>query len=135
MAPQCDSGSESEVEMPGKYATLWEQVKDNLVELYETAADKTDELAKVGARKIDKISINRHLEKAFTELGGIVYHMHTEQRLGEVGDDAEVRKLLSRLAELEKDLERKNSEIESIREEKRKRAEKKPEPSGDTPES
>ena len=52
---------------------LWEQVKGNLVEWYSAAADKTEELAKIGVRRYDKFGISREIERQFTELGGLIY--------------------------------------------------------------
>jgi hypothetical protein len=109
--------------MADKGDTLWERVRANLVEMYETAAEKTDELAKVGVRKIDKISLSRHLEKRFSELGGRIYHLHTEGRVAEAGSDPEVQDLLEKVAGLERNLEEKEQEIETIREEKRRKGE------------
>ena len=49
--------------------SLWEDVKKNLVSLYGTAAEKTNELAKVGSRRYDIFGLSREIERQFSEIG------------------------------------------------------------------
>jgi uncharacterized protein YydD (DUF2326 family) len=93
---------------------LWEQVKSNLVEWYSVAADKTEELAKIGVRRYDKFGISRDIERQFTELGSFVYNALTEQRKDFLADPT-LLAVVERIKVLEQDLRAKESEIEDIK--------------------
>ena len=99
--------------------TLWNRVKKNLVEWYGTAYDKTDELARVGKKKIEIAGINRTIEKHLSELGGRIYDLVAEQghRGNKTADDVQVQRLVSEIRDLEKELKDKEDEIEALREE------------------
>jgi hypothetical protein len=93
---------------------LWEQVKSNLVEWYSVAADKTEELAKIGMRRYDKFGISRDVERQFTELGNFVFEAHNRQNHDFFNDPTFVA-IIHRIQELEKELQQKEHEIDDIR--------------------
>jgi len=97
--------------------TLWNRVKHNLVEWYGTAYDKTDELARIGKKRIEMAGLNRAIEKHLSELGGRLYDLVAEQghRGNKTADDEEVRRLVDEIRELERQLGAKEQDIESIR--------------------
>lgn len=101
--------------------TLWNRVKHNLVEWYGSAYDKTDELARVGKKKIEMAGLNRAIEKQLSELGGRLYDLVVEQghRGNKTSDDEQVQRLVEEIRRLERQLKTKEKEIESIREHKR----------------
>ena len=100
--------------------SLWERVKKNLVEWYGTAYEKTDELARIGKKKIEIAGVNRAIEKHLSELGGRVYDLIEVQKKGtEIARDKNVKELIGEIKKLEKDLKVKEQEIEAIRKEKR----------------
>lgn len=100
--------------------TLWDKVKQNLGEWYSAAYDKTDELARIGRKKIDIVGINREIEKHLSELGGRVYDMINKGKKGvAVTGDKGVVDIIARTKELEEQLKLKEEEIESIRREKK----------------
>lgn len=101
--------------------TLWNRVKNNLVEWYGSAYDKTDELARIGKKKIEMTGLNRAIEKHLSELGGRLYDLVAEQghRGNRTADDEQVQRLVEEIRELERQLGAKEKEIESIRDQKR----------------
>lgn len=101
--------------------TLWNRVKKNLVDWYDTAYDKTDELARIGKKKIEMTGLNRAIEKHLSELGGRIYDLVVEQghRGNRTADDEQVQRIVSDVRELERQLQEKEEEIEKIRGEKR----------------
>jgi hypothetical protein len=101
---------------------LWEKVKGNLIEWYGVAADKTEEMAKIGVRRYDRFGISRDIERQFTELGSIVYNGITEGREG-ILEQESLQTILGRIRELEVELKHKEEEIEKIRAEVRDRKE------------
>ncbi len=94
---------------------LWEQVKSNLAEWYSVAADKTEELAKIGIRRYDKFGISRDIEHQFTELGSLVNNKVSEGREDFLSDPT-LQAIIERIKSLEEDLRLKEAEIEEIRE-------------------
>ena len=100
---------------------LWEKVKKNLVDWYGTAYDKTDELAKIGKKKIEMAGVNRAIEKHMSELGGRVYDLIQAQghRGNKTADDETVQRLVDEISELEEQLKQKEEEIEEIKGERR----------------
>jgi hypothetical protein len=100
--------------------TLWDRVKKNLVEWYGTAYEKTDELARIGKKKVEIAGVNRAIEKHLTELGGRVYDLiEVHKKSSKIGADEKVVELISEIKDLEEQLKTKEAEIEAIKEEKR----------------
>jgi hypothetical protein len=101
--------------------SLWDRVKGNLVDWYGTAYDKTDELARIGKKKIEMAGVNRAIEKHLSELGGRLYDLVTVQGHcdNRTTDDEEVMKLIDEIRDLEEQLKVKEDEIETIKGEKR----------------
>ena len=99
---------------------LWDRVKKNLVDWYETAYDKTDELARIGKKKIEVAGVNRAIEKHLAELGGRVYDLVTEQghKGNKTVDDEVVKRLVGEVRDFEDQLKLKEDEIEAIKKEK-----------------
>ncbi|MCK4235774.1 MAG: hypothetical protein KAX38_01560 [Candidatus Krumholzibacteria bacterium] len=101
--------------------SLWDKVKKNLVEWYGAAYEKTDELARIGKKKIEVVGVNRAIEKHFSELGGRVYDLiEVQQKKTKVADDSRVKELIEGTKKLEEQLKLKEKEIETIKMEKRK---------------
>jgi hypothetical protein len=101
--------------------TLWDRVKKNLVDWYGTAYEKTDELARVGKKKIEMAGVNRAIEKHLSELGGKVYDLiEVQGKTGVIAKDSKVKKLIKEIKVLEQQLKVKEEEIEAIRAEKRR---------------
>jgi len=95
--------------------SLWESIKKSVVEFYSSATDKTDELAKVGVRKLDIVGIRRNIAHEMADLGGRVHHMLTEEKNTDVAGDAEVAKHLKSIDMLRHLLSEKEQEIDAIK--------------------
>ena len=90
---------------------LFDDVKKNLKEWGSLAADKAEELTKVGRLKIDILSLNREIEKNFVELGGKVYELIYKEDQGRIKSNDEVKKIIQRIATFEETREEKINEI------------------------
>lgn len=96
--------------------SLWDKVKKNIVEMYEVAYDKTDELARIGKKKVEMMGLNRAIEKHLSELGGRVYDLiEVQQRKSGIVRDEKVKELVIEIKDLENQLKLKEEEIESIK--------------------
>jgi hypothetical protein len=99
--------------------TLWDKVKKNLVDWYGTAYEKTDELARIGKKKIEVAGVNRAIEKHLSELGGKVYDLiEVQGKGGVIAKDSDVARLIEETKGLEEQLKEKEQEIEAIKAEK-----------------
>lgn len=93
--------------------SLWEEVKKNVVDLYSVTTDKTSEMAKVGSRRWDKFGISRDIERQFSELGNLVYTGLKEGKEDTL-EDPGIAVIMSRIEALEKELHKKDQEIQDI---------------------
>ena len=95
--------------------SLWERIRKGVTEFYTSAAEKTDELAKVGVRKLDIVGVRRNIGHEMADLGGRVYHMIIEEKKDDVSQDPEVKHHIDSIKRLEVFLKEKEQEIESIK--------------------
>ena len=100
--------------------SLWEDIRDGIRDGIELVVDKTEEYSKIGKIKVDIIGMKRNIEKRFSGLGGRTYEILKENKKKNVGADADVKRLVDELMQLEKSLDDKKNEIIKVREEKEK---------------
>ena len=98
--------------------SLWEKVKKGVSAGASVAAEKAEELTRIGKMKLDIAGVNRDINKTFTELGGISYHLLVEEKAPEIADQEEVKQLVEQVKMLELDLQAKEAELETIRSQK-----------------
>ena len=94
--------------------SLWSRIRQSLREGLLTAAEKTEELAKVSKGKFDLMAIRRRIAGLLAELGGRVYHLLTVEKTLAIVDDEEVQVLIERVRALERQLKDKEEEIQRI---------------------
>jgi hypothetical protein len=99
---------------------LWGKIKKSVSEGVTVAAEKTEELAKLGSAKLDVLNTRRKLTKKHGELGCLVYTMLKEKKPGaDILKTAEVKNLVEAL----KNLDNEKAEKEKIYEDLRKKTE------------
>jgi len=93
---------------------LWERLKKTMTEAYTTASERAVESVNLGVKKLDEATLRRELTREFAGLGGRVYQL---LRRGEsqIGIDPMVLSHMRRLEDLERRLEEKEREIQSLR--------------------
>lgn len=72
--------------------SFWDRLRKNVSEGFRVAADRTDELARVGKLKLDILSLKRKLNHEFSEIGRAFYtHItkHKKKDWGSVKDFSE----------------------------------------------
>ncbi len=96
---------------------LWDRVKKSMAEWYGVAYDKTDELARIGKKKIEMAGINRTIEKHLSELGGRLFDLITEKnhKGNKTVEDEIIKRFVEEIRELEQQLKLKEDEIETIK--------------------
>jgi hypothetical protein len=93
----------------------WERMKRQLQEFYQAAAGKTDELARVGARRIDLLTLKRQMSREAVALGSRVYEMIEKEGRTDVAADPEIARRIGAVKVLEQEIARRELEIEEIR--------------------
>ena len=93
----------------------WDRMKRQLQDFYQAAADKTDELARVSARRIDLMSLRRQMSREMVILGSRVYELIEKEKSILVAEDPEVLRRIEASRRLEQEITRAEQEIEEIR--------------------
>ena len=94
---------------------LWEKVKKSIAEGYTVAAEKTEELSKLGKLKLDMLNIKHNISKQFTELGGAVYEASKAGKASQVMKSEEVEKAIESIKTLEEELLVKEQAFEALK--------------------
>jgi predicted RNase H-like nuclease (RuvC/YqgF family) len=91
--------------------SLWEKVKKGFI----LAAERSEELTKIGKLKLDILGMHRKIKQNFEELGGKVYELSKSgRRKNPITNDEEVLKLIKRIKQLEKKLSEEEKEREDL---------------------
>lgn len=91
--------------------SLWEKVKQGFL----LAAERTDELTKIGKLKFNIVGLHRTIEQNFNELGGKVYELtKSGRRKKPVTDDKDVKKLIKKIKGLEKQLSKEEKKLKNL---------------------
>ena len=104
---------------------LWERVKKSVVEGATFAAEKTEELTKLGRAKIEILNIKHKISKSFTELGGLAYESLKAGKADEVAQSKEIKAIIASIKGLEKELDGKEKDYEEMRKATTENTEKK----------
>ena len=99
-----------------KKEDLWGKIKKSVTEGVTVAAEKTEELARLGKAKLDVLNTRRKITKKHGEMGSLVYTM---LKAGKPGADilktAEVQNLVEVLKSLDTEMAKKEKLYESLR--------------------
>ena len=95
--------------------TLWEKIRKTVIEGVTVAAEKTEELTKLGKGKIEILNTKRKISAKFTELGSILYDAIKEGNTDEAVKTTKVEELINAVKELESELESKEQKFEEMK--------------------
>lgn len=104
---------------------LWAKIKKSVIEGAAYAAEKTEELTKLGKVKIEILNIKRKISTKFTELGGITYGAIKEKNLEKEMKSDRVKSVVEAVEKLEAQLEAKEKEYEELQKKAESNAEAK----------
>ena len=94
--------------------TLWNKIKKSVVEGVTVAAEKTEELTKLGKVKIEILNTKRKITVKFSELGSIVYDAVRKGTEKDEIASEKVKKLVAAVQKLEEELAEKERQFEEI---------------------
>ena len=101
---------------------LWDQVESFInesVRFSKEAYEKAKELGNLTKMELEVKNLQGQLQKELAQLGGVVHHLLAEEDRSEVSrDDEAVSRILGELEELNRDLARKEAEMDKIRRER-----------------
>lgn len=94
--------------------SLWDDVRAWLSDATKSAVKEAEDLSRRGRLKLDMMNLNRQLERAFADLGGLTYELLTKKRVTDLSSDENVVKHLERIKGLEQELKRKGRAYERL---------------------
>ncbi len=94
---------------------LWEEIKKELSDGFQTVAGKTSEYTRIGRIKIDVLGIKKEIEEKFIELGGRVYQQVVEKNKKSIDDDMHISQLILQIRELEQELKKNEKDMHTIK--------------------
>ena len=95
--------------------SLWDDIKKKVQEGVAVAADKTDELRKIGKVKVDIIGVKRSLDTGYKDLGMAVHDFISSGKKGDLKQDSKVKELVTAIDGFVASLVEKEAEIEKIK--------------------
>jgi hypothetical protein len=104
-------------------ASLWDDVKNAIVDSYLYAADKAEEITQIGRAKAEIFRLNRQIAHTMSEIGGRAFELFESGEEAAIASDAEVQKAVGKIRALRSDIERWDAEIEKAKVERDKKAE------------
>lgn len=110
--------------------SLWEDVKNAILDGYVYAADKAEELTQIGRAKVEVLRINRTIARTMSEIGGRVFDLFEHGAEAGIPQDDVISQAVKRIAALRTDVEKWEREIERIRTERAQRGERDPDDRG-----
>lgn len=96
-------------------ASLWDDVKNAILDGYVYAADKAEELSQVGRAKVEILRLNRSIARTMSEIGGRVFDLFERGTQADIPEDEEIASAVKRIAALRADVAKLEREIERIR--------------------
>jgi len=102
-------------------SSLWDDVKNAILDGYVYAADKAEELTQIGRAKVEILRINRTIARTMSEIGGRVYDLHERGAKADIPDDETIAQAVKTIGALRLDVEKLEREIERIRAERSER--------------
>jgi hypothetical protein len=95
--------------------SLWDDIKSKVQKGVAVAADKTEELRKIGKVKVDIINVKRSLDNGYKDLGMAVHEHISSGKKGDVKQEAKIKDLVASIDGFVKSLAEKETEIEKIK--------------------
>lgn len=93
----------------------WNEVRSSVADWYTSAAERTEELAQIGVRQVDRYGIHRRRARGYADLGEALHRLLREGEFADVAGHPELAALVEKIDALEGELRAKEEEIEAFR--------------------
>ena len=104
-------------------ASLWDDVKNAIVDSYVYAADKAEEITQIGRAKAEIFRLNRQIAHTMSEIGGRAFELFEAGEASAISSDPDVATAIKKIRALRSDIQRWDAEIEKAKAERDKKAE------------
>lgn len=111
-------------------SSLWDDVKNAILDGYVYAADKAEELTQIGRAKVEVLRLNRTIARTMSEIGGRVFDLFEHGAQTDIPNDDSIAQAVGRITALRTEVQKWEREIERIRTERAQRGERDPEDRG-----
>jgi hypothetical protein len=81
--------------------TLWDRIKQGILESANSAAEKAEYLGKIGRARLDIAGTRHAIHETFAELGGVVYTYLRDGKKAAVAQKEDVQTLIEKIGDLE----------------------------------
>ena len=96
-------------------ASLWDKIKKGVVEGAYIAKEKSEELGKLGKKKLDILQIKRNITKNYSELVAQVYQEVPKAKDNKIAMTEDMKKIVEQIKLLNVDLEENEKQLETLR--------------------
>jgi uncharacterized small protein (DUF1192 family) len=102
-------------------ASLWEDVKNAIVDGYVYAADKAEEVSQIGKAKVEILRLNRKIAHTMSEIGGRVFEFFENGDEAAVPGDKQVQDAVKEIGTIREEIRVLQQSIEDIKAERAKK--------------
>tara|TARA_Y100000588_G_scaffold361730_1_gene422813 strand:- start:3527 stop:3877 length:351 start_codon:yes stop_codon:yes gene_type:complete len=95
--------------------TLWDRIKQSLLDSATVAAEKAEYLGRIGRARLDIAETRHAIRDSLADLGGKVYTGIEAGQNSELLESDDVSTLVSRIGALEKELKSREEVLEELR--------------------
>lgn len=96
--------------------SLWDKIKQSLIDSASVAAEKAEYLGKVGRARLDIAETRHAIRDRFADLGGLVYeNLQSEDVSVDLAGKTEVKDLMQTIAGLEEELKSREQALGLLR--------------------
>lgn len=94
---------------------LWKRIKQSVYQGASVAAEKAEELGRIGKQRLDIANTKQEIDRACAELGKTVYHLWEREADPKIMNRGEVQRLMDQMKTLEADLREKEAELKRMK--------------------
>jgi hypothetical protein len=95
--------------------TLWERIKQGLLDGASSAAETAGYLGRLGKARLEIASARHAIQEAFADLGGVVYAALAEGGEADLAGSAEVKERVAAIRALEAELQVSEARLEALK--------------------
>ena len=108
-------------EIKEKTSGIWNKIEETMKEIYDyskKAIEKTSEYGKIGVKTVELKMLKSSAQQLFTELGNLSFKLLYEDKKENLSlEDKEVNDIITKLIEIDKEIDEKEAEIEELKKE------------------
>jgi hypothetical protein len=103
-------------------ASLWDDVKNAIVDGYVYATDKAEELTQISRARVEILRLNRKIAHTMSEIGGRAFDLFDEGEENSMASDEHIRSRVEAIRGYRKEISSWEREIERARAERERKA-------------